>query len=103
MVTLNWTDEAKYCLKNIHDYISLDNTEAAANVIKKIREKAQVLKLFPEIGGIYQELDRKDVRIIYYTHYRIAYLIVSSKRIDILGIFHGAMELKKSYKNVLRN
>ncbi|MCL4385185.1 MAG: type II toxin-antitoxin system RelE/ParE family toxin [Actinobacteria bacterium] len=29
MVKLNWTDEAKSCLKNIHDYITLDNPIAA--------------------------------------------------------------------------
>jgi len=98
MVILNWTDEAKHCLKTIHDYISLDNPQAAKNVIKKIREKAQILKIFPEIGGIYQDLDKENVRIIYYTHYRIAYLIVNPQRIDILGIFHGAMELKNYIK-----
>lgn len=98
MVRLNWTDEAKYCLKNIHDFIALDNPGAAKSVIKKIREKARILKTFPEIGGIYQNLDRKDVRVIYYTHYRIAYLIVSQQRIDILGVFHGAMELKNYIK-----
>ena len=98
MVRLNWTDEAKYCLKNIHDYITLDNPKAAKNVVRKIREKAQILKSFPEIGGIYQDLERKDVRVIYYTHYRIAYLIVDPQRIDILGVFHGAMELKNYIK-----
>ncbi len=98
MVRLNWTDEAKCCLKNIHDYIALDNPEVAKNVIKRIREKAQMLKLFPETGGMYHDLDRKDVRVIYYTHYRIAYLIVDPQRIDILGVFHGAMELKNYIK-----
>ncbi len=98
MVRLNWTDEAKSCLKNIHDYIALDNHKAAKNVITKIREKAQISKLFPEIGGIYQDIDKENVRVIYYTHYRIAYLIVGSQRIDILGIFHGAMELKNYIK-----
>jgi plasmid stabilization system protein ParE len=98
MVRLNWTDEAKHCLKNIHDYITLDNPKAAKNVVKKIREKAQILKAFPEIGGIYYDLDRTDVRVIYYTHYRIAYLIVDPQRIDILGVFHGAMELKNYIK-----
>ncbi|MCF6148217.1 MAG: type II toxin-antitoxin system RelE/ParE family toxin [Candidatus Kuenenia sp.] len=98
MVRLNWTDEAKYCLKNIHDYIALDNPQVAKNVVKKIREKAQILKSFPESGGQYQNLERKDVRVIYYTHYRIAYLIVDAQRIDIIGVFHGAMELKKYIK-----
>lgn len=98
MVRLYWTDEAKYWLKSIHDYIALDNPNAAKNVVYKIREKAQILKQFPEIGGIYPDLDRKDIRVIYYTHYRIAYIIVDPQRIDILGVFHGAMELKNYIK-----
>lgn len=93
MVRLNWTYEAKYCLKNIYDYISADNPKAAKNVVLKIREKVQVLKSFPEIGGIYQNIAIKGVRVIYYTHYRIAYFIVDPQRIDIIGVFHGAMEL----------
>ncbi len=98
MVRLYWTDEAKYWLKNIYDYIALDNPKAAKNVVYKIREKALILKLFPEIGGIYPDLDRKDIRVIYYTHYRIAYIIIDSQRIDILGVFHGSMELKNYIK-----
>ena len=98
MVKLNWTDEAKSCLKKIHDYIILDNPKAAKNVVKKIREKVQTLKLFPEIGGIYQDIDKENVRVIYYTHYRIAYLIAEPQRIDILGVFHGAMELRNYIK-----
>lgn len=98
MVKLNWTDEAKSCLKNIYDSITLDNPRAAKNVVAKIREKAQILKLFPEIGGIYQDIDKENVRVIYYTHYRIAYLIADPQRIDILGVFHGAMELKNYIK-----
>lgn len=43
MVGLNWTDDAKICLKNIHDYITLDNPTAAKNVVKKIREKVQMV------------------------------------------------------------
>ena len=98
MVRLYWTDEAKYWLKNIYDYIALDNPKAAKNVVYKIREKALILKRFPEIGGIYPDLDRKDIRVIYYTHYRIAYIIIDSQRIDILGVFHGSMELKNYIK-----
>lgn len=92
MVRLQWTKNAKICLKNIHDYIALDNPVIAKNVIKNIREKVQILKSFPEIGSTYLEIE--DVRILYYAHYRIVYLIVDPQRIDILGVFHGTMELK---------
>jgi len=36
--------------------------------------------------------------VIYYSHYRIAYKIVDEKRIDILDVFDGAMEIKNYLK-----
>ena len=37
-------------------------------------------------------------KILLYGHYRIAYLIKSKEEIDILGIFHGAMEIERYLK-----
>lgn len=50
MVSLYWTDEAKLCLKNIHDYIKLDNPRMAKNVIQNIRERAQILNSFRKLA-----------------------------------------------------
>jgi toxin ParE1/3/4 len=95
MVTIYWTDEARSRLKSIYKYIARDNKIDAINVAKRIREKAQLLKRFPRIGAIYPDITDREVRIIYFTHYRIVYMIVNDERIDILGVFHGAMELRK--------
>ena len=35
------------------------------------------------------------VRILLHGHYRIAYLIKSDDSIDILGVFHGALDIDK--------
>ena len=43
MVEINWTHEAEKWLKDIHDYIALDNSLAAKRVIKGIYDKAQIL------------------------------------------------------------
>ena len=40
MVNINWTDEASFWLKDIHDYIALDNPKIAVN---KIFTKTQIL------------------------------------------------------------
>jgi hypothetical protein len=45
MVEINWTDEAEKWLKDIHDYIALDNSLAAKRVIKGIYDKAQILDI----------------------------------------------------------
>lgn len=36
-----------------------------------------------------------DIRILLYGHYRIAYLIKGSDRVDILGVFHGALDIDR--------
>ena len=95
MVDINWTNEAEKWLKDIHDYISLDNPLAAKRVIMGIYDKAQILKKYPQIGHKYHSDYKEDIRILLYGHYRIAYLIKPDKNIDILGIFHGALDIDK--------
>jgi len=95
MVDINWTYEAEKWLKDIHDYIALDNPLAAKRVIKGIYDKAQILKKFPKIGHKYHSDFKKDIRILLYGHYRIAYLIKPDRDIDILGVFHGALDIDK--------
>jgi plasmid stabilization system protein ParE len=67
MAALNWTEEAQRWLRDIFDYIATDNPTAAA----------------------------RTVRILHYGHYRIAYLIQADGNIDILGVFHGALDIER--------
>ncbi len=95
MVKINWTHEAQKWLKDIHDYIAVDNSSAAKRVVEGIYEKARILEEYPEIGHKYHSDYNEDIRVLLYGHYRIAYLIKSDRNIDILGIFHGALEINK--------
>lgn len=63
--------------------------------VSGIYEKAQLLRNFPEIGYLYRKESDGDIRILLYGHYRIAYLIKSPKRIDILGVFHGSLDIDR--------
>lgn len=95
MVEIHWTQEADFWLREIHDYIALDNKKTAKKVVSEIFQKVQVLSHFPQIGYIYQIIEEeKEVRILLYGHYRIAYLVKDKTRIDILGIFHGALKIE---------
>ncbi len=94
MVNIYWTEEAKRNLKGIHDYIAQANRTAAKNVVKSIQNKARLLQRFSELGAVYPDITNREIRVIYYAHYRIAYLIVDDSRLDIVGVFHGAMDLK---------
>lgn len=95
MAEIRWTEEAHRWLHDIFDYIAADNPEAAQKVVSGIYEKAQVLKRFPEIGHKYRTEADGEIRILLYGHYRIAYLLRSSSSIDILGVFHGALNIDR--------
>jgi len=49
---------------------------------------------YPEIGFRYPSSHRH-VRIVLYGHYRIAYLIKDNGDIDILGVFHGSLDISR--------
>ncbi|MDD2599745.1 MAG: type II toxin-antitoxin system RelE/ParE family toxin [Kiritimatiellae bacterium] len=99
MVELNWTDEAKYWLKHIFEYIAQYDATAAQKVIDGICQKVDLLVKFPDIGYKYGNPSISNVRIIVYGHYRIAYLTVSKTQIDILAVIHGRMDIHKYFEN----
>jgi toxin ParE1/3/4 len=40
-------------------------------------------------------VESREVRILLYEHYRITYLIKLDGNIDILGVFHGALDIDR--------
>jgi toxin ParE1/3/4 len=94
MAEIRWTYEADVWLKDIYDYIALDNPHAAEQVLDGIYTTSQVLKEHPEIGHKYQTAENDEIRILQYGHYRIAYALLDDQ-IDILGVFHGELEIDR--------
>ena len=94
MAEITWTAEAQRWLNDIFEYIAADNPRAAAETVTGIYEHAQVLAKFPEIGHRYSASSRH-VRILLYGHYRIAYLIKDNGNIDVLGVFHGSLDISR--------
>jgi toxin ParE1/3/4 len=94
MAEISWTAEAQRWLNDIFEYIAADNSQAAARTVEGIYERVQDLKRFPELGSKYTASSR-NVRILLYGHYRIAYLIKDDGNIDILGVFHGALDISR--------
>jgi plasmid stabilization system protein ParE len=62
--------------------------------VQGIYDRAQILTDFPESGLRYWASSRH-VRILLYGHYRITYLIKDDGNIDIIGVFHGALDISK--------
>jgi plasmid stabilization system protein ParE len=97
MATINWTDESEKWLRDIYRHIAQDNPSAAERVVTGIHRKAQILADFPEIGYKYRTALEGDIRILLYGHYRIAYLIRENDQVDILGVFHGALDIDQYF------
>lgn len=96
MAEIVWTAEARRWLQHIYEYIAEDNESAAYRTVLGIHARAELLLEFPEVG--YRYLEYPPVRVLLYGHYRIAYLIAPDRDIHVLGVFHGAMDLRRYLK-----
>jgi len=98
MVELKWTNEAQTWLRDIFDYIAVDNPQAAARVVEAIYAQTQVLLSFPDVGYRYRQVEEGEIRVLLYGHYRIAYLYrQNNASVDILGVFHGALDIDRYF------
>ena len=94
MADPTWTDEAERWLRDIFDCAAADNPPAVLRTVQGIYERAQVLRRFPESAQRYFASSR-NVRILLYGHHRIAYLIKDDSNVDVLGVFHGALDIER--------
>jgi len=91
---IKWTTEAQRWLEDIFEYVAADNPQIAARTVQGIFERVQDLASFPEMGHRYSASSRH-VRILLYGHYRIAYLVNDDGSVDILGVFHGSLDITR--------
>jgi len=90
MARLNWTDLAIDDMINIAEFISKDSVKYSGIQIKRIRERARLLKTQPLLGRIVPEIKDDTIRELILGNYRIIYRIISENRIDILTVHHSA-------------
>jgi plasmid stabilization system protein ParE len=90
-----WTLAAAQCLEDIYEYIASDSPSSAHKVAMGIYERIQLLRSHPRLGQRYEPVTDREVREILYGHYRIAYLVKSEERVEILGVFHSAMDIER--------
>lgn len=98
MGRVRWTHEAVSWLREIHSYIARDNPFAAQRTVRGIYERAESLARFPERGFRFSDQNEHQIRILLYGHYRIAYLVKQDGAVDILGVFHGALDIERYLK-----
>jgi len=92
---IRWTPEAFDWLKNAHDYIAKDKPDTAKKIVQGIIKKIELLSQFPEVGYRITDPVQKNLRALLYGHYRIVYQINDDEDVNLIGIFHGALDLKK--------
>lgn len=94
MVKLIWTDQAINDLGDIGDYIAESSEKYAKLTVKKLFERPEILKTYPQSGRIVPEKNDENVRELIEGNYRIIYEIVSTDQVNILTVYHSARELK---------
>ena len=95
MAEIRWTKEAIGWLWDIYQYIAQDNAHAANEIVENIYIRVEILKRFPESGYRYNRYPEFHIRVLLYGHYRIAYLISWDRSVDILGVFHSALDMDR--------
>jgi plasmid stabilization system protein ParE len=95
MAEVRWTQEAANWLEAIYNYIAQDNPAAAGKVVAGIYQRVQLLKSFPALGQRYRVEPEGEVRLLLYGRYRIAYLTKGNETIEVLGVFHTAMDIER--------
>lgn len=93
MVKLIWTDSAIADLDAIGDYIAQNSEKYAMMTVKKLFERTEILKNFPEAGRIVPEKNEETVRELIEGNFRIIYEIASADQINILTVYHSARNL----------
>jgi len=84
---LIWTAETKDMLMKIFDSLVGCDPIIAASVVRGIYANTQALLKSPEIGWYLGCIPERDVCVLLYGHYRIAYEIHKTGYIVICGVY----------------
>jgi toxin ParE1/3/4 len=71
MVKLIWTEQAINDLEDIGDYIAESSEKYAKLTVKRLYEKSDILKQFPQTGRVVPEKNEETVRELIEGNYRI--------------------------------
>jgi toxin ParE1/3/4 len=94
-----WTYVAESDLKEIIEYISMNRPQAALTILKKIKNKASDLYVFPEKGRIVPELQDQGIvqyRELVISPWRLIYRILDRKIFVLL-----VMDSRQNIEDIL--
>jgi toxin ParE1/3/4 len=88
-----WTLAAWNDLETVADFISRDSPYYAAAWVRNVRNAARSLSLMSMRGRVVPEIGDRQIRELIVQGYRLIYKVERS-RVAVLGIIHGARDLK---------
>jgi toxin ParE1/3/4 len=88
-----WTLAAWNDLETVADFISRDSPYYAAAWVRNVRDAARSLNLMSMRGRVVPEIGDRQIRELIVQSYRLIYKVEKS-RVAVLGIIHGARDLK---------
>jgi addiction module RelE/StbE family toxin len=83
-----WSDFAIEKVTEIAEYINRDNPQATEKWVASIFDRVKQLENFPKSGRVVPEINRSNIREIFFGSYRIVYKI-ETDQIVILTVRHG--------------
>ncbi len=87
-----WSPIAHQRINEIADYIATDSLVTAEKWVISIYDSVKRLKDFPKSGRVVPEVEKDDIREIFFGNYRIIYG-TEKKQIKILTVRHGKQKL----------
>ena len=93
-----WTQSAADDLEQMADYIAKDSPYYASTFVQTVLDLSRSLDRFPRRGRITPEFGDPEIRELLIGNYRLIYK-VGETDISILGLVHGARNLRDCWKN----
>jgi len=91
-----WSPTARSKTREILEYISKNNPDAALSLIDQIEEKVEKLKHNPEVGRVLPEMNNVSIReIVVHKNYGVIYEVFQNS-IEILTIRHFRQDFSTS-------
>lgn len=91
-MTVYWTQTAIDHLQAIRDYIARNSPGYAQALVDRITRRTDGLAATPMLGAAVPEYSEESIREVLEHPYRIIYR-VSTDRVDVLAVIHGARRL----------
>ncbi len=94
MAEIIWTEPALSDLNDIAEYIALENTVAAKQLVQTVFSKVEYLQTFPEAGRLPPELEHLSYREVVVSPCRVFYKQDADK-VFILFVMRAERDLRK--------